>query len=370
MPTAAEHGPSVADMTAQPAAQPDGALSRHRQRPGMARRMARALSPKNVSLLYIVGAFLILMAFWVPDLFYTSTTLKSLLYQQAVTGVVALAFLLPYTTLTFDLTVGAMVGVSSLVTCWLIVQQKVPVVLAILISIAFSSVIGSFTGSLVTYLKIDSIIATMAMMFIIDSLGGSANGGKQVLGLPNSYLKLSSFEVFGVSMPFFYLIALAAVLWFVLVHTPAGRYLYAAGGGKEAARLAGVDVKRMIFFTFIASAALAAIAGVMVSSRLGDGDFTVGDPYLFPAAAAIFLGATQVRPGVFNVWGTVIAVYSLGIIVKGLELAGAPFWLSNFMNGIALLAAVTVADLRVGKLGLRRRRRLAASPDASAASAH
>jgi hypothetical protein len=109
---------------------------------------------------------------------------------------------------------------------------------------------------------------------------------------------------------------------------------------------AGVRVKRLIFGSFVASAVLAGVAGILVSSRVGSGDFTVGSPYLFPAAAAIFLGSTQVKPRVFNVWGTILAVYALGSIVKGLELGGAPFWLSDFMNGVALLSAVAIGGAR------------------------
>ena len=329
--------------------------------PSFLKRFLAAVSPKSMSLLYIDAVFLIVFAFWVPDLFYTSTTFKSLLYQQAVTGVAALAFLIPYTTLNFDLTVGNLVGVSSLFTCWLIVEENVAVPLAIVIALIACGLIGCLTAFFVTVLKIESVITTIAMMFIINALGNAARNGQQVLGLPSSYTKISSTEVFGIALPFFYLIALGIIAWYVLTHTPIGRYLYATGGGKEAARLAGVQVNRLIFLSFVASAILAGIAGVMVSSRVGTGDYTVGAPYLFPAAAAIFLGSTQVKRGVFNVWGTILAVYSLGVIVKGLELGGAPFWLSDLMNGSALLAAVALSQLRLVRPANWRRQPKAAT---------
>ena len=317
------------------------------QRASWGTTILHALSPRNISLLYVVAAFLILFAFWVPDLFYTSSTLKALLYQQAVTGVVAVAFLVPYTTLNFDLTAGALVGVSSLATCWLIMGAGLPIPAAIVLSLAICSLVGCVTGFLVTVLRISSIIATIAMMFVIDALGAAANNGGQVLGLPEAYVEISSTELVGIAMPFFYLMALGLIVWYVLTHTPAGRYLYAIGGSREAARLAGVRVNRVVFFAFVASGFIAAIAGVLVSSRVGAGDFTVGEPYLFPAAAAIFLGSTQVKPGVFNVWGTILAVYALGVIVKGLQLGGAPFWVGDLMNGAALLVAVALGDLKI-----------------------
>ncbi len=314
---------------------------------GRYRRVFAALSPRNVSLVYIVGAFLILLAFWVPSLFYTQTTLKALLYEQAVTGVAALAFLIPYTTLNFDLTVGALVGVGSITAPWLIVVGQVPVVPAIIITLLFCALIGAVTGFLTAVLKINSMISTVAMLFIIDALGGAAHNGTQVLGLPTSYKDIASFELFGITLPFYFLMILGIVLWFILTQMPVGRYLYAVGGNQEAARLAGVRVTRLVFGSFVASAVIAGTAGILVSSRVGTGDFTVGANYLFPSAAAIFLGATQVKRGVFNVWGTILAVYGLGVIVQGLELGGAPYWVSDLMNGIALIAAVALGNARL-----------------------
>jgi len=309
-------------------------------------RTLTALSPRNVSSLYVLAAFLIVFAIWIPNLFYTSSTMKQLLSQQAVTGIAALAFLVPFTTLNFDLTVGSLIGVSSLLTGWLMVNEGIPVLLAIPISILFCALIGSITGTLITKLRISSIIATIAMMSIIDALGSAANGGNQILYLPNFFLALTSFELFGIAMPFWYLIFIAVIVWFILTHTPAGRYLYAIGGGEEAARLAGVQVMRLVFLTYLASAVLAAIAGIIVASKVGAGDYSVGDAYLFTAASAMFFGSTQVKPGTFNVWGTVLAVYVLGAIVEGLELGGAPFWVPNVADGVALLIAVGLGSAR------------------------
>jgi ribose transport system permease protein len=322
---------------------------RDTRRPGTARyrRVLAALSPRNISFVYIVGAFMILLAFWIPNLFYTQSTLKSLLYGQAVTGIAALAFLIPYTTLNFDLTVGALVGVGSITAPWLIVAEQVPVVPAIIITLIFCGLIGAVTGFLTAILKINSMISTVAMLFIIDALGGAAHNGTQVLGLPTSYTDIASYEIFGITLPFYFLIILGIVLWFVLTQMPIGRYLYAVGGSQEAARLAGVRVTRLVFGSFVAGAVIAGSAGILVSSRVGTGDFTVGADYLFPAAAAIFLGATQVKRGVFNVWGTILAVYGLGVIVKGLELGGAPYWVSDLMNGVALIAAVALGNAKL-----------------------
>jgi ribose transport system permease protein len=308
-------------------------------------RLMRFLSPKNVSALYVSLASMLLFAFWIPHLFYTESTLKALLSTNAVTAIAAIAFLVPFTTLNFDLTVGAIIGVSALVGPALIVNAGIPMLLAIPLTLLICAGIGAFTGVLVTVVRISSIITTIAMLSIIDALGSAALGGGQILGLPSAYLRLTSFQIFGIAMPFYYLIILGIVVWYVLNQTPSGRYLYAIGGNEEASRLAGIQVRRLVFGTFIASALIASIAGIIVSSSVGSGDYSVGDAYLFPAAAAMFFGSTQVKPGTFNVWGTVLAVYTLGIVVKGLQLGGAPYWLPDVADGAALLLAVGLGNL-------------------------
>jgi ribose transport system permease protein len=138
------------------------------------------------------------------------------------------------------------------------------------------------------------------------------------------------------------MIVIAAVGWYVLEHTPYGRYLYAIGGSKEAARLAGVNVRRLTFSCFMVSALLGAIAGLLTASRMGSGDPTTGPSFLLPVLAGALLGAAAYKPGTYNIAGTIIAVFTLAVGVTGLQLLGAPFWIEPVFNGAALIIAVGV----------------------------
>jgi ribose transport system permease protein len=142
-----------------------------------------------------------------------------------------------------------------------------------------------------------------------------------------------------------YLLILAALVWWVMQHTPAGRYLYAIGGNSEAARLAGVRTDRWTFLSLVASGFICGIAGVLYGSLSGP-SLTFGPAMLLPAFAAVFLGSTQIRPGRVNVWGTLIAVYVLATGVKGLQLVTGVQWLSDLFNGAALIVAVAFATWR------------------------
>ena len=150
------------------------------------------------------------------------------------------------------------------------------------------------------------------------------------------------------------LLVLAFIFWWVLDHTPAGRYIYAVGGNPEAARLSGVRVGKWVWISFVISGGVSGLAGVFYSSQNGP-SLTFGGALLLPAYAAAFLGSTQVKPGRFNVWGAMIAVYVLATGVRGLSLVTSVQWLNDMFNGIALVAAVAFAVWRQGKASTKRR---------------
>ena len=127
------------------------------------------------------------------------------------------------------------------------------------------------------------------------------------------------------------------MLWYVLEHTRIGRYLFATGGNAESSRLAGVPTNRLIWGSLVASGAVCGLAGVLYNMRVGEFDSTVGPGYLFPAIAAVFLGASQLsrRP---NVWGTLIAYFALAFGIQGLSLisSSAAVWSEPLFQGVAL----------------------------------
>ena len=142
-----------------------------------------------------------------------------------------------------------------------------------------------------------------------------------------------------------YLLILAFILWWLTAHTPVGRYLYAIGGNTEAARLSGVRIERYTTLALVTSATIAGLAGVMFSSLNGPSlDF--GGTLLLPAFAAAFLGSTQLIPGRFNVWGTLLAIYVLATGVQGLQLVSGASWLNDMFNGVALIVAVALSIQR------------------------
>ncbi|MGW1028242.1 ABC transporter permease subunit [Streptomyces sp. NPDC002577] len=310
------------------------------------RLAASPLSFANISLVYVWAAIFALFTLWVPDKFLTATTWQSMAGEQAVTVILALAVVVALSSGVFDLSVGAVLGATAILVAKLMAGLGMAPVPAALVTLAAGAFAGCVTATMVVVFRVHSFIATLGIGSILAAFISAVSNNQLIIGLPQSFQRWATFEVLGIQGAFWIALVLAVVIWFVLEHRPIGRYMYATGSNAEAARLAGVRTNRVIFGTIVCTALIATIAGIGVTSRIATGSPTIGPPYLLPAFAAAFLGSTQIRQGRFNVLGTLIAVYALATGVKGLQLAGAPFWLPDLFNGIALLVAVALSVRR------------------------
>ena len=144
-------------------------------------------------------------------------------------------------------------------------------------------------------------------------------------------------------MPAIYVLVLSISLWIVFEYLPIGRHLYVLGASPRAAELNGISARRYVTGAFLASGIISAFAGIVLQSQLQVGQSSVGQEYLLPAFTAALLGATSVRPGRVNVWGTILAVAVLAVTVAGLNQMGAPFFVEPIFDGSMLILAVGLA---------------------------
>ncbi|GAA4491805.1 ABC transporter permease [Rhodococcus olei] len=296
---------------------------------------------------YVWAALIVLFAIWIPDRFLSLSTPKSIAGEQAIIAMVALAALLPLAAGHFDLSIGATLGFTSVLMSWLVVDHQMNVAVAALITFFAGVVIGIVNAIVVVVWKVGSFIATLAMATLLGSMVIVVSGGTQIVGLlPSGFLAIGQGVWFGVAAPVYWLAILAVVLYYILEHTPAGRLLYATGASPEAAKLSGVSTDRWIFGSFVASGAISGLAGIVYLAKIGSASLTAGAPYLLPAFAALFLGATQIRPGWPNVTGTLIAITLLATGVKGLQLTpmfSGSQWIGGVFHSVALILAVALA---------------------------
>lgn len=292
--------------------------------------------------LYLLAIIALIFSVWVPDVFLTHTTLTVITGGQAITLTLAFGVIVPLAAGVYDLSIAATMGVSTMGVLWG-QAHGYPVVATVIAGIVVGCIVGAING-LVVLFGIDSFIATLGMSSVLSAAAYWVTNGQPLAnGISTSFVAFSAKSWFGLSPLVYVALLLGIVLWLYMSLRPGGRYLYAVGGNIRAARLAGVNVNKVRFLSLLVSGTVGGLAGVMMASKVGYGDPSSAPSYLLPVLSAAFLGTTQVYPGKANVPGTVIAVAVLATGVTGLQLAGAPAYINDLFNGVALIAAVGLA---------------------------
>lgn len=307
-------------------------------------------------LLVVIVAFCLLS----PDKFATQTNASDILNSVPPSIFIAFAAVLVLMAGEFDLSLGATLGFCQYLVLKLITDASFSWPAAVVTTLAVGATIGLINAAFIVGLEMNSFIATIGMSTVlIGVLEWISNGNAPIVsGAPKGFTDLAQSEVAGVALPVFYALVVSALLWVITDYTIIGRQIRAAGANRRAAFLSGLHTERSLVLAFTGAGLLASLGGILITARVGAADAASGPGYLLPAYAAAFLGATAIRPGHFNVWGTVIAIFLVAVGITGLQLEGAESWVTPVFNGVVLLLAVTVSMLaqrRTSALGLRRR---------------
>lgn len=285
--------------------------------------------------------------------FPTINNLNVILGSQAVVALISIAALFPLISGYFDFSLGANAVMTQVMTAGFMSMFGLPLWLSIIIGLALGTLVGIANGFFVTKMGMSPFVTTLGMSMLLAGLMTWFTGGKTLVsGLDPALIKFGSTRLAGIPLVFYITLLIALVAWYFFTHTPFGRSLYAIGSNATAAKLVGLPVTKNVWWSFIVAGFIASCAGVLQLSRVGSAAASDGGTLLFPALAAVFLGATAIRPGFFNVWGTIIGAVFVSVSVSGLTLSGASGWASNVFNGVALLAAVGLSTY----LGRRNRR--------------
>ncbi|WP_308467214.1 ABC transporter permease [Rathayibacter soli] len=309
------------------------------------------LSFRNISAIYIFIAIFIIFSILTPTTFLAPGTWLNLLDANTTTALAAVAVLIPLVVGVFNLAIGSEVGFAVILVAVLQVNLKLPWGASVLITVACGALIGLVSGLVITKLKIDSFIATLGMSSILLAGLSFLSSNRQIIGLGTGFSDLATDGIpvtiggapLEITYEIFAMVVICLIVWYMVERTPVGRRMYAAGFNPQGAKLSGVRVARLQVLALVAGGMIAALAGVLLASRINAGDPTVGPGYMLPALTAVFLGSTQFKGGRFNVWGTIMAVYVLAVGIKGLQLLGAQNWVSDLFNGVALLGAVALS---------------------------
>lgn len=316
------------------------------------RLSARALLSGRYSAIYLAIVFIVLYSFLIPDAFPTSVNFQLVATSGVITCTLALAFLIPLTANQYDLSIGGVMAMSLVMMNWMTLHTGLPLWLITVVTLAICVGFGILTGALVVLLSINSFIATLGISTLLSSLVLVVSQNKGMYGeFGKTATDLGNRTIVGIPILVVYLAVLALVVWFVIEQTSYGRRLFATGGNESATRLAGVQTSRVIWTSLVLSAGISGLAGVFFALQTGSFATSVGPGYLFPAVAAVFLGASQFR-GRPSVLGTLVAYYALAIGLNGLNLkfAEKSYWIDPLFQSIALIFAVALARRKFWKL--------------------
>jgi ribose transport system permease protein len=221
-----------------------------------------------------------------------------------------------------------------------------PLVPAMLIGVLIGVGVGTFNGVVVTRAAVTGVVTTLGTAIILRGVvTGKTEGESIVEGIPIGFAEFASDSTFGIPNTFWVMAAIALATYYLLEHTPLGRYFYSFGSNPMAARLVGIPTRFLLFLSFAMAGLLAGLAGVLQTARSGGASPDVGENFTLPALAAAFLSAAAIKPGKFNVGGTLVAIFFLAALNSGLNLAGAQAYVADIVNGTALIIGVAMAAI-------------------------
>ncbi len=277
--------------------------------------------------------------------FLSANNFLNIARQVSINAIIAVGMTCAILSGGIDLAVGAVMALSGTLMAGLMVAG-VPPSAAIPIGLCVGLLFGLFNGFFVAYAGMPPIIVTLATMGIARGIALIYTGGYPIDGLPESFAFFGRGSVLGVQTPVVIMLLVFLAAYLLLNQTPVGRYIYAIGGNEEATRLSGVRVARYKLLVYALSGFTAALAGLVLSSRLMSGQPNSGVAFEMDAIAAVVMGGTSISGGRGSIIGTLIGAMMLGVLNNGLNMMGVSPYVQNIIKGLIILFAIYISRER------------------------
>lgn len=291
----------------------------------------------------LVGLIVVtLCMIFASDKFLTPANLENIARQVSINAIIAVGMTCVILTGGIDLSVGPVMALSGTLTAALLVAG-VPGPIAIMAGLLLGAAFGIGNGIFVAYLKMPPIIVTLATMGIARGLGLMYTNGYPVSGLPEWFSFFGRGEFLGIQIPILAMVLVYIAAFILLQHTPIGRYIYAIGGNEEAVRLSGIRAPRYKLLVYGISGLTAAVAGLLLTSRLMSGQPNAGVSFELDAIAAVVLGGAAIAGGRGAILGTLVGAMLLGVLNNGLNLMSVSPYVQSVIKGAIILLAIFVS---------------------------
>jgi ribose transport system permease protein len=281
--------------------------------------------------------------------------LANLILQVSIVAIIAIGSTMVILTGGIDLSPGSMIALMTVVFASAVKLWGVPFPLAILLVLVIGVGLGLLNGVLTAYLRIPSFIVTLAGLSMFRGVAFMFNNGSPVFQVSPLLEPIFYGTLVGVPLPLFYLLALYAIAFWFLRWTALGRSIYAVGGNASAARLSGIDVRRIQLIAFTLAGLTAAMGAILMAARLNSGSPNYGVGLELSAIAAAVIGGASLAGGRGNILNTAIGAMTIVIVQNGLNLNAVPTSAQNVITGAIILLAVGIDMWReeVGRLAAR-----------------
>jgi ribose transport system permease protein len=248
-----------------------------------------------------------------------------------------------------DLSIGSVQALAGMATSILIAQFGFPIAAAVFCGIVVGLVCGIFNGGIIAKTGMPPFIVTLAMMTIARGLAYMSSDGKPVRVVDEKFNLIGNLFIGPISMPIIYTMVIFIILLYVLNRTRIGRYIFAVGGNREAARYSGINTAKVEIICFSLSGLLAGFSGVVLTARMYTGQPALGNGAELDAIAAVVLGGTSFSGGVGTLSGTIIGAIVIGVISNGLNLLNMSSFSQMVVKGTVILIAVYLDTLKKRK---------------------
>lgn len=300
------------------------------------------------------GIFLVLLAMsallgMVRPQFLSQFNLATVVRQFSFVTIVAFGQTLVLLSGGIDLSVGSIAGLCGILAAWLMVNTGIDAYLAILIGVAAGSLCGLINGLLITRIKLNPFIVTLATGEVFGGLIMVITKGYAIMSLPSKVFFLGQGMIGPIPVPVIIMVVLAVAFTYILRNTPFGRHIYAIGGNEAAGRLVGIKVNRVKSLIYVISGTLSALAGIILVCRLTSGQPTIGQNWVMPSVTAAIIGGTSLSGGEGTVLGTMIGAALMGVLSNAIVLLNVSAYWERVIVGLVVLLAVTLDRFRASR---------------------
>ncbi|MEJ7862111.1 MAG: ABC transporter permease [Pyrinomonadaceae bacterium] len=257
----------------------------------------------------------------------------------AVIGILAVGMTFIILTGGIDLSIGSVAALAGVVAA-IVTQHTEIASLGFAAALGIGLASGAFNGVTIAYFRVPPFVVTLAVLTIARGLAFIFSGGRSIGNLPESFGRLGKLVFLGIPFSVWLMILAFALGWFLLRHTTFGRYVYAVGGNAEAAFLAGVKTKAVLFQVYVLNGFLVGLAAIVLASRLGAGVPNAGLQYELDVIAAVVVGGTSLSGGRGSVVSTLFGAIFIGVLNNGLNLVGVDTYVQKIILGVVILLAV------------------------------